>query len=174
MHLSDYLLDQPPHDWPTMLAPWHSMLPEEFTLWMVNRFGDLFIILDDGRVDMVDIGAASRQTLAASRDEFSDKLDEGENANVWLMIPLVDACVAAWMALRPGQCYSFKIPPLLREGEYKLENVAILNVEAHYSFYGHIYNETKDLPEGAKVRLKELEQDMLSAASQQHPKPVGQ
>ena len=39
------------------------------------------------------------------------KIDEDDNANDWLMIPLVDRLVAAGVLLKPGECYSFLTPP---------------------------------------------------------------
>ena len=44
MNVNDYLIDQARFDWQAMLAGWADILPETFTMWLVNRFGDVFII----------------------------------------------------------------------------------------------------------------------------------
>lgn len=55
MTLNDYLLEQDGVDWNESLQAWGWLLPERFTLWMANRFGDCFIVLDDGSVEMLDV-----------------------------------------------------------------------------------------------------------------------
>jgi hypothetical protein len=79
----------------------------------MNRFGDLFLVIDDGSVHMLDIGGGTLTKLAEDRDDFCRKIDEGDNANQWLMIPLVDGVVVAGLKLSPGQCYGYKRPPVL-------------------------------------------------------------
>jgi hypothetical protein len=152
VNINDYLIDQRGKDWAKLLSVWSGLLPEYFTLWLVNRFGDLFVVLDDGSVHMLDVGHASLKRLADSRDQFAELLDVDNNANTWLMIPLVDKCVRALPALKPSQCYGYKNPPLLG-GKYAVENCAALEIAEHYSFLAHIHEQTKDLPEGAQVRL---------------------
>ena len=83
---------------------------------------------------------------------FADQIDLGDNANNWLMIPLVDRCVAADIRLGPNQCYGFKIPPMLG-GEYTVENVYPTDLSVNYSFIADIWRQTKDLPVGTKVRI---------------------
>jgi hypothetical protein len=54
--IADYLIDQSGIDWPKALCSWSWLLPPEFTLWLVNRFGDLFLVLPDDTVHMLDVG----------------------------------------------------------------------------------------------------------------------
>ncbi len=104
MDINDYLIDQNGIDWGMLLAEWIPRLPPEFTVWMVNRFGDLIVMLEDGSVYYMDFSANELRRIAESRDDFIKKIGNDDNANDWLMIPLVDACVAAGMQLRPNQC----------------------------------------------------------------------
>lgn len=113
MDVSDYLIDHSNVDWAGVLSPWHWLLPEELTVWLMNRFGDLFIVLDDGSVHMFDVGGGTFERIAESRDGFRAEIDQGDNANLWLMVPLVDKLVAAGKSLRPGYCYSYITPPVL-------------------------------------------------------------
>jgi Domain of unknown function (DUF1851) len=65
------------------------------------------------------------ERLADSRDDFATRIDVGDNANNWLMIPLVDQCVAAGLTLSQDQCYGYKIPPIevgQCGGRYAVEN----------------------------------------------------
>ena len=95
MDLNDYLIPQAGKDWKALLSGWFEILPRSFTLWMVNRFGDLFVVLDDDSVHMLDVGIGRLKRLANSRAHFATLLDVGDNANNWLMIPLVNACVGS-------------------------------------------------------------------------------
>src|SRR5687767_975774 len=99
MRLKDYVIDHAGFDWPKLLAHWHWLLPREFTVWLMNRFGDLFLILPDGTIHMLDVGVGSLKKVAASKDDFCFKIDRDNNANDWLMMPLVDKLVAAGITL---------------------------------------------------------------------------
>ena len=61
--LADYLIEQQGKDWADLLSGWVPPLPESFTVCMVNRFGDVFAVYDDGSVHMLDIGMASSSVL---------------------------------------------------------------------------------------------------------------
>jgi hypothetical protein len=151
--IQDYLLDQESVDWPTVLAGWSWSLPPEFRLLMANRFCDLFLVPPDGTVHLLDVGAGSLTKVAESRDDFSNKFDEGETANNWLMIPLVDRLVAAGMELKPGECYGFKMPPVFG-GKYSVENCAVLPIADLLGAYGSIHEQLRDVPDGAQVTLR--------------------
>jgi hypothetical protein len=148
--VNDYLIDQSGIDWPRVLSGWSWLLPSEFTLWLVNRFADLFLVLSDGSVHMLDVGVGTLTHIADSRDNFCSRIDEGENANVWLMIPLVDELVARGITLQPGQCYGFKTPPVLG-GNYTIENVAPLPIWDYLAGYGSIHEQLQDVPDGSQV-----------------------
>jgi hypothetical protein len=134
-----------------LLCGWAPPLPFNFTLWLVNRFADAFVVMADGTVSMLDVGAGSLQRLADNRDHFCELLDVDDNANVWLLIPLVDECVAAGMTLAANQCYGFKIPPLLG-GKYEIDNVEPTGLAVHYGLLADIYKQTKDLPDGTPIK----------------------
>jgi hypothetical protein len=151
MNVNDYLIDQADVDWAVLLRAWTPPLPRLFTLWMVNRFGDAFVVHEDNSVHMLDVGAGTYQRLADSRGHFADLMDVDDNANNWLMVSLVDACCAAGMIPRHKQCYGFKVPPILG-GEYEFGNVELTDIAVHFSFLGDIYKQTKDLPDGTVVR----------------------
>jgi hypothetical protein len=152
MSIHDYLIDHRGLDWPSLFAEWTWLVPKQFTVWLMNRFGDLFLVFDDGSVHMLDVGGGSLEQVANTRDDFQAKVDEDENANVWFMIPLVDQLLAAGMTLKKGECYSYKQPPVLG-GDYTVENTCVLPIAEHYGAYGSIQNQIKDLPDGTQVVL---------------------
>jgi hypothetical protein len=153
MATHDYLIDHGGFDWPRLLSVWSWLLPAVFTVWLVNRFGDLFLALPDGTVHMLDVGAGTLTRLAESREDFLQKIEEGNNADDWLMTPLVDRLTAAGVVLGPGECYTYRMPPVVGGG-YTVENTAVLGIAEHYGFYGSIHGQLKDVPDGAQVVLE--------------------
>jgi hypothetical protein len=152
MDINDYLIDQTGKDRAVLLKGWGSVLPASFTLWIVNRFGDLVIVLDDGSVHMLDLGSGQLNRVADSRGQFAELLDIDDNANNWLMIPLVDKLVAAGMTLAPDRCYGFKIPPMLG-GTYDLDNAFTVGLAERYSLMADICRQIKGVPDGTPVKL---------------------
>jgi len=153
MSVYDYIIDHRGIDWPSVLRDWSWLLPATLTVWIMNRFGDLFIVSGDGTVHMLDVGAGTLNKVADSRDDFASKLDEGDNASQWLMIPLVDRLTTAGVTLGEGQCYSYRQPPVLG-GQYAVENVCVLSIPQHYGAYASIHRQIKDLPDGTQVVIK--------------------
>ncbi len=153
MTIQDYLIDHTDFDWPHLLADWADLLPPKFTAWLVNRFGDLFFMPEDGTVHMLDISGDEVTKVAESHDDFCNKIDEGDNANIWLMIPLIDTLVAAGIRLRPGQFYSFR-KPIVLGGDYTVENTGIVPIVERYSFCGSIHRQLRNLPDGTQVVIE--------------------
>jgi len=150
MDIRDFAIDIEGKDWPRLLEPWMKYLPSSFELWFVSRFGDPFIVLDDGSVALLDVGRGAFERLAASREEFIARIEDVANADSWLLLPLVERCVAAGIVLGPDQCYGYKVPPMLG-GEYAASNIEPTTLETHYALLGQVWDQVKDLPPGTKV-----------------------
>ncbi len=153
--LDNYILDQSRFDWPAILKSWSWLIPAEFTVWIVNRFGDLFIELENGQVCQLRMDDGGFEILAESKDEFCTKIDENGNANEWLYITLVDELVAKEIKLSDSQCYGFVKYPAVGGG-YVIRNVKPISVVEYISFMGEFYGEIKDFPDGAKVELENI------------------
>jgi hypothetical protein len=152
MNINDYLIDQAGKNWPDLLSGWSDLLPSTFTIWLVNRFGDVIFVADDGSVRMLDVGVGKVTQLANSREEFCKVVDEKNNADLWFLVSLTEACVAGGAVLAVNQCYGWKVPPLLG-GKYQVDNVEPTDIGVHYGVLADIYRQTKDLPDGTNVRL---------------------
>lgn len=135
-----------------MLAAWHWLLPDTLTVWMVNRFGDVFVALDDNAVHMLDVGGGTFDRVADSRDHFANLLDTDDNANDWLMIPLINDLVADGKLLRPGYCYGYLRNPVLG-GDYTVENTIVIPVQEYFAVNAEIHDQIRDLPDGTAVRI---------------------
>jgi hypothetical protein len=124
---------------------------------MMNRFGDLFIKTDDGKIHRLALNDGSLTILAESKDQFCDRLDEPGVANDWFLIPLVNELVAAGKTLKEEQCYGFVQIPILG-GDYTVENVSVRDVAYQYAALGPIFEKLKDVPDGTRVRFEIKEQ----------------
>jgi hypothetical protein len=153
VNLHDYTIDLAAFDWQKLVANWHWRLPSQFTTWIMNRFGDLFLKTADGRIHVLRLDDGTLRCLADSREQFCDLLDQGNNANDWLMIPLVDRLVTAGKTLKPGECYAFVQIPILG-GDYVVENVAVRTVEFQYASLGPIFEQLEGVPDGTSVAFQ--------------------
>lgn len=153
MNVHDYLIDQTGLDWQSLLEEWTWLLPPEFRVWLLTRTGDLFITLPDGSIHMLDVGAGTLQQVAKDRDDFCSKIDEPRVADDWLMIPIVDQLRTTGVALKSGQCYSFRNLPILG-GTYTPDNRVAFPLREHFGAWGSIHRQIADLPDGTKVVIK--------------------
>jgi hypothetical protein len=158
MNLHDYLIECSAFDWQKLVETWHWRLPHKFTTWMMNRFGDLFLKTEEGKIHVLRLDDGSLRCLADSRDQFCDKLDQDGNANDWLMIPLVDRLVAAGKILKEKQCYAFVKLPILG-GDYVIENVEVRDVALQYAALGPIFEKLEDVPDGSTVIFTQSEKE---------------
>lgn len=152
MNIDDYLIDSTEVDWPVVLKDWRWLLPDSLTVWLVNRFGDVFYVQDNGSIHMLDVGGGAVERVADSREQFCDLLDIDDNANDWLMIPLVDDLVAAGRPLKNGYCYGYLRNPVLG-GEYTVDNSIVIPILEHYGLNAEFHQQIKDLPDGSSVKI---------------------
>jgi len=153
MNVNDYLIDHTGIDWKEMLSDWFWLLPNQFTPWLVNRFGDIFFVCSDDTVHLLDTGTGQATKVAENRNHFCELIDKENNANEWLLIPLIDSLVEAGKKLIKNQCYSFITFPGLG-GQYVPENVEVCDLSVHYSVSGQIFEKIKDIPDETKVQFE--------------------
>jgi len=156
MNLDDYILDTSQINWKDVLEEWYWLLPENFTVWLVNRFGDIFMIYPDDKIYLLEIDAGKISHVANSQDHFCTLIDQNENADDWLLIPLINKLVAQNVIPANNECYSLAVPTVLG-GQYELSNIKTCDIEVYYAFNGQIHQQIKDLPEGTKVQINFVE-----------------
>jgi hypothetical protein len=153
MALSDYLIEQAGLDWETLLRPWHGILPGQFTLWMVNRFADLFIVLEDGAVWTLRMDDGHLESVAATRDDFAALANDDAFANERFLRPLVDQLRAARIQIGAGECYGFIQPPVLG-GDYVVSNIRVRKLDEYYRLCANLHQQIEAVPDGTKVTVK--------------------
>lgn len=130
--VDDYLLDPDKADWPTLLQPWRKLLPREFSIWLVNRFGDLFLVAGDDTVNWLVITEGILVPVADDWQDFQRRIDEGNNAEDMLHPTLIDELVAAGKTLNPGECYGLRTSTLAG-GAYTVDNVVVRNLADQFA-----------------------------------------
>lgn len=141
MNIQDYLIGQPGKNWRQLLSFWIPPLPGRFSLWLVNRLGDAFVVAEDQTILRLDVGAGTCAVVARTREHFAQLLNDPANADLWLRIHLTDACRSAGMTLAEHECYGFKIPPTLG-GKYEVSNLKPTHLAVHYSYQAYICKQT--------------------------------
>jgi hypothetical protein len=152
--MNQYLLPPIEREWSSLLENWDWLLPDSFGAWLVNRFGDLFLVLDDGAVALLDINAGTLTRIAEHQDDFFEKLQVGDNAKIWLYLPLVDALIAAGINSDSAEMvYAFN-KPILLGGSFTPDNVRITDYTEHLAFTGDLAEQLHEVPDGAEIGLK--------------------
>lgn len=131
---------------------WGWLVDETFQPFMNTAAGDVFFESPDGAIHWLDTGVGQLARVANNRDEFLEQL-RSDHGNEWLLTPIVDQLVDSGMLLREGDCYGFKVLPVMG-GTYTADNLAPLPAASWFGFSGHIHSQIKDLPEGTSVQLK--------------------
>src|SRR5690348_11816109 len=137
MNIQDFLIDPRGKDWKKLLGYWTPPLPEDATLWFVNRLAEPILAMKDGSIHRLVVGTGTLEQLAADRTSMARLLDVRGNADAWLRIGLVEDCRRAGMSLGSDECYGFKVPPALL-GKYEVANLQPTNIYSHYSWLSHM------------------------------------
>ena len=133
-----------------LLRDWRWLVGDSMRLLIVSSLGDMFLADAGGRVFWLDAGAGQLQQVAGSAEEFKRLMQQRENAAQWFIPELVGDLMARGVRLGPGQCYSYKKPPILG-GEIEPANFEPANLSVHFSILGQIHQRVKDLPPGTKI-----------------------
>jgi len=71
---------------------------------------------------------------------------------IWLLT-FPQSLRASELRLRAGECYGYRVPPVLG-GDYHGDNRVPISAREHLGFCGYIQNQIKELPDGTQVKLK--------------------
>lgn len=133
-----------------LLSDWRWLVPESLRPFSLTMFGDWFFEDSLGRVVFLDTVAAELSEIASSRQAFLRECAKQENLDQWFMADLAILCWERGLRPGPGQCLSFKIPPVL-SGPLEVDNVEVCDLMVHESILAQIHRGVKDLPEGTRI-----------------------
>jgi hypothetical protein len=130
---------------------WTDILPERYQILGASLFADVFLTDVVGSIHMLGVSTGLITRIAASERQFYQRCTDDEEG--WLSRPLVDRCRSAGMHLGADQCYAFTTLPMFG-GEYDTSNIWVCPWREWINFTAEVYAQTKNLPDGAKVRFE--------------------
>jgi hypothetical protein len=156
MKLADverFLLPVERNDWNELLAAWKPLIPLESSRWLLSRFGELFLEHKDGKIGVLQVSSFQYKIIAKGKKDFEEWLVDPDKWSEWFLSPLINHLELSGKILKPDCCYSF-IKPLGLGGQLTLENVMVIPIREHFGLWGEIFQQIKDVPDGAEVVLK--------------------
>ncbi len=152
MHITwnELTVDFQKHGAEDLLRDWRWLVGDSMQLLLVSSLGDMFLADADGRVFWLDTGAGQLQQVAETAKDFKALMQQPENADQWFIPQLVGDLMVSGVRLAPGQCYSYKKPPILG-GEIQPGNFEPCDLSVHFSILGQIHRQVKNLPPGTKI-----------------------
>lgn len=137
-------------DLPALLDAWRWLIDETYEPVVISALGDLFLRHDDGRIFWLDAGWGKFTEVAASGEEFKAEMVKPENASEWFVPQLVGELLSAGLTLAPGECFSYKVPPVLG-GQIEVENFEPTDLQVHFGILGQVHEQVKDLPPDTQI-----------------------
>ena len=131
------------------LAGWRWLVPQPLKALVMTAAGDLFLRDESGTVFFLDTVEGRCEEVAASVDEWQEKLDDEELFNQWFLPGLI-ADLRESKPLAHGQCYSPMHAPVLG-GSFDAANWQPVDWLVHLSHSGRLHEAIKDLPPGTKI-----------------------
>lgn len=80
-----------------------------FNVWILTKFADLFIHMDDDSIWRIDTGAGTFDSIAENKDAFAELIDSN-NFDLWFMPGLISQLESEGKRLQEKQCYGFITP----------------------------------------------------------------
>lgn len=122
-----------------------------------TAFGNLMIKDVQGRYWRLCPEGLYCEVIAQTREGLDEVSRDQAFLHDWYLQPMVEQAEAALGALTPGRVYHFVISPVLG-GEYAIDNVRELDHVEQIRFCGDLAREIKDLPDGARVTLRVVDE----------------
>ena len=136
-----------------LLDEWRWLIGGLPTLVGWSSAADLFVRSAEGKIAMIDSGAGVINVVAESESEFQSQLRNPAKAAELLQLDVVEAFVRADGALPADRCLGYRTLPALG-GSYAVENRYALSMAEHAAFTGDVHRQIRDLPDGARVKIK--------------------
>lgn len=136
-----------------IVAAWGWTGIDPLKLVEENAFGNLLIKDNDGRFWRLCPEDLTCEVVATTDKAFAVLCKDEEFLSDWNMQNLVAEAREKLGPLIGRKKYCFKIPGILG-GEYGGDNLAMVPLAELVRFSGDLAYKLKDLPEGAKVKLK--------------------
>ncbi len=147
--MASLLIQPTPEQLLAGLEAWHWVGLDGKTPFAVTAFGDVFLESRDG-IWFLDTIEGTLALVAHSRDELQAILNSEEGQDRYLLAGFVIRAENEGRTLAEGQCYDFKVNPVLG-GSIEYENIQIQDFVVALNVAGQIHEQAKNMPPGAKI-----------------------
>jgi hypothetical protein len=137
-----------------LLETWRWLVPEPAALVARNAFGDLFLRTGDGKIVWLDVGGGERSEVTASEIEFYESLQDSDKRLVWMAEADFETAKSKGLVPNDNLCIGFKTPIVFAESGSIPNNPYLAELYDHIAFLGDLHRQIRDVPDGAKVRLR--------------------
>ncbi|OUR86890.1 hypothetical protein A9Q81_27570 [Gammaproteobacteria bacterium 42_54_T18] len=120
----------------------------------VTAFGDVFFDANDG-VYFLDKVSGELEPVCDTKKQLEEILNSADGQDHFLMSELVLLAREHGLILGYGECYEFKILPMLN-GEMVFDNLQKMDFKVSLHIAGQIIGQVKDFPEGTQIEEVKL------------------
>jgi hypothetical protein len=129
---------------------WVGIEPKEIKL--ENDFGNLIIEDTKNRYWRLCPEELYCEIVAENKSELEILINSNQFKEDWAMDFLIKELKKKYSSLESEKKFHMVISPILG-GEYKLNNIKIINFKELIEFSGYLAQQINDLPEGSKIEL---------------------
>ena len=140
------------------LGDWNWLVGHDVRILLVSALGELFLQAADGSVLWLESGAGRITPVAPSSEQFQEMMRQSDRVDEWFCPQLIGDLITSGKTLKPGQCYSYTVPPIL-SGSLDPDNIEPTDLSVHFSIMGQICKKALELPEGTRIKKFTTEED---------------
>ena len=130
---------------------WAWILDDPTQVLMVNAFGNVLVTCHDGTLWRVIPEVLTARKVRDDKNYLA-AFDDEKFREQWFLEGVADAAEAALGSSREGQCYAFKIWPIMGGG-FTPDNMYLATTTEWLAVSGDVGQQIKDLPSGTTITL---------------------
>jgi hypothetical protein len=131
------------------IESWHWLDLESKQPILVTAFGDIFFTSDDG-VWFLDTMEGTLTRVCETRAELEAILGTEDGENHYLFAGFVERAKNDGMPLSEGQCYDFKLNPVVG-GAIAYENIEPRDFVVAVNLAGQLHKQVRNMPKGTRI-----------------------
>lgn len=132
------------------LESWSWLPITDLTVFAVSAFGEVFSRNESGEVFQIDTIDGLLSKVANNATEFKDLLQDEESRDKLLLDGFVIGARNRGLFLKDGECYDFKIAPILG-GPMEAEQIEKTSFVVKLNLAGQIHGQVKGLAPGTQI-----------------------
>jgi len=148
--LSYLFIDVPTEDVLRAIDGWKWLPLQNLSAIAVSAFGEVFFSDPMGAIHQIDTIDGKLSKVANSLPELTAMLQDAEVRDSLLFGGLVIGARNEGLMLEAGECYDFKVAPVLG-GQMRVDEMQKLSFVVKLHIAGQLHEQIKDLPPGTRI-----------------------